>query len=173
MGATGRSGALTSNFAEAGGFLKTRSELAVPDIQLHFVAALVDDHARKFHLGHGLSCHVCLLRPHSRGSVILQSGAPQAAPLIDPAFFQDPRDIEDMVAGFKLTRRLMQAPAMAESVALPVSGRQSWHLHRLQAWRRDCAIVGTAQGNVFGCGTSCFFDGYSYYRSWQWNASPP
>lgn len=109
-----RRGALTSNFAEAGGFLKTRPELAVPDIQLHFVVALVDDHARKFHLGHGLSCHVCLLRPHSRGSVTLQSRDPQAPPLIDPAFFQDPRDIEDMVAGFKLTRRLMQAPAMAE-----------------------------------------------------------
>jgi choline dehydrogenase-like flavoprotein len=108
-----RRGALTSNFAEAGGFLKTRPELAAPDIQLHFVVALVDDHARKFRLGHGLSCHVCLLRPHSRGSVTLQSSAPQAAPLIDPAFFEDPRDIEDMVAGFKLTRRLMQAPALA------------------------------------------------------------
>lgn len=109
-----RRGALTSNFAEAGGFLKTRPELAVPDIQLHFVVALVDDHARNFHLGHGLSCHVCLLRPRSRGSVTLQSRNPQDAPLIDPAFFQDPQDLEDMVAGFKLTRRLMQAPALNE-----------------------------------------------------------
>ncbi|MEF9481123.1 GMC family oxidoreductase [Ralstonia sp. 1B3] len=108
-----RRGALTSNFAEGGGFLKTRAGLAMPDVQLHFVVALVDDHARSFHLGHGLSCHVCLLRPRSRGSVTLQSNNAQEAPLIDPAFFQDPQDLEDMVAGFKLTRRLMQAPALA------------------------------------------------------------
>lgn len=111
-----RRGALTSNFAEAGGFLKTRPELAMPDIQLHFVVALVDDHARKFHLGHGLSCHVCLLRPRSKGSVTLRSRNPEDAPLIDPAFFQDPQDLEDMVAGFKLTRRLMQAPALAKFI---------------------------------------------------------
>ncbi|KUZ94114.1 glucose-methanol-choline oxidoreductase [Burkholderia ubonensis] len=108
-----RRGMLTSNFAEGGGFLKTRAGLDAPDIQLHFVVALVDDHARRLHAGHGLSCHVCLLRPRSRGSVTLQSADPLAAPRIDPAFFGDPRDLDDMVAGFKLTRRLMQAPALA------------------------------------------------------------
>ncbi|WP_028216507.1 GMC family oxidoreductase [Paraburkholderia oxyphila] len=108
-----RRGMLTSNFAEGGGFLKTRPELDAPDIQLHFVVALVDDHARRFHPGHGLSCHVCLLRPRSRGSVTLRSANPLDAPRIDPAFFADARDLEDMVAGFKLTRRLMQAPALA------------------------------------------------------------
>ncbi|KVA16937.1 GMC family oxidoreductase [Burkholderia ubonensis] len=108
-----RRGMLTSNFAEGGGFLKTRAGLDAPDIQLHFVVALVDDHARRLHAGHGLSCHVCLLRPRSRGSVTLQSADPLAAPRIDPAFFDDPRDLDDMVAGFKLTRRLMQAPALA------------------------------------------------------------
>ncbi|WP_126283811.1 GMC family oxidoreductase [Burkholderia stagnalis] len=108
-----RRGMLTSNFAEGGGFLKTRAELDAPDIQLHFVVALVDDHARRLHAGHGMSCHVCLLRPRSRGAVTLQSADPLAAPRIDPAFFDDPRDLDDMVAGFKLTRRLMQAPALA------------------------------------------------------------
>jgi choline dehydrogenase-like flavoprotein len=109
-----RRGMLTSNFAEGGGFLKTRAGLDAPDIQLHFVVALVDDHARRFHLGHGLSCHVCLLRPRSRGSVTLNSADPLDAPRIDPAFFDDPRDLDDMVAGFKLTRKLMQAPALAQ-----------------------------------------------------------
>ncbi|MFX6949778.1 GMC oxidoreductase, partial [Acinetobacter baumannii] len=32
----------------------------------------------------------------------------------DPAFFDDPRDVEDMVAGFKITRGLMQTPALAK-----------------------------------------------------------
>ena len=60
---------MTSNFAECGGFLKTRPDLDVPDIQLHFGMAMVDDHGRKRHWGTGFSCHVCLLRPKSRGSV--------------------------------------------------------------------------------------------------------
>jgi choline dehydrogenase-like flavoprotein len=118
-----RRGMLTSNFAEGGGFLKTRADLDAPDIQLHFVVALVDDHARRFHLGHGLSCHVCLLRPRSRGAVTLASADPLAAPSIDPAFFTDPRDLDDMVAGFKLTRRLMQTPALASWITRDVFTR--------------------------------------------------
>jgi len=46
--------------------------------------------------------------------VTLQSGDSRDAPRIDPAFFNDPRDLDDMVEGFKLARRLMQAPALAE-----------------------------------------------------------
>ena len=108
-----RRGALSSNFAECGGFLRSQPGLPAPDLQLHFVVALVNDHARRFSLGHGLSCHVCLLRPRSRGSVQLASANPHAAPLIDPAFFQHPDDLEDMVRGFRMTRRLLQAPALA------------------------------------------------------------
>lgn len=111
-----RRGMLTSNFAEGGGFLKTRPELAAPDVQLHFVVALVDDHARKLHLGHGLSCHVCLLRPKSRGSVWLKSSDPLDTPAIDPAFLQDTDDLDTLVEGFKMTRRLMQTPALSRYV---------------------------------------------------------
>lgn len=108
-----RRGMLTTNFAEAGGFLKTRSELSQPDVQLHFVIAMVEDHARKLRWGHGYSCHVCLLRPRSRGTLSLRTADPLAAPAIDPNFLGDAQDIEDMVAGFKLTRRLLAAPALA------------------------------------------------------------
>jgi choline dehydrogenase-like flavoprotein len=108
-----RIGMLATNFAEAGGFLKTRPELPLPDVQLHFVVALVEDHARKLRRGHGYSCHVCLLRPRSRGAVTLRDTNPLAAPAIDPDFLGDPQDVEDLVDGFKLTRRLMDAPALA------------------------------------------------------------
>jgi choline dehydrogenase-like flavoprotein len=107
-----RRGPLTSNFAECGGFLRTRPDLDIPDIQLHFGMALVDDHGRKRHGGTGFSCHVCLLRPKSRGSVALASNDPMQAPLIDPNFLGEEDDLETMVAGFKTTRRLMEAPAL-------------------------------------------------------------
>ncbi|MCP3473127.1 choline dehydrogenase [Bradyrhizobium sp. CCGUVB1N3] len=107
-----RRGPLTSNFAECGGFLKTRPDLDIPDIQLHFGMAMVDDHGRKRHAGTGFSCHVCLLRPKSRGSVTLASSDAMQAPLIDPNFLGEEEDLEAMVAGFKTTRRLMEAPAL-------------------------------------------------------------
>lgn len=107
-----RRGPMTSNFAECGGFLKTRPDLDIPDIQLHFGMAMADDHGRKRHNGTGFTCHVCLLRPKSRGEVTLGSADPLAAPLIDPNFFGDPADLETMVAGFKTTRRLMETPAL-------------------------------------------------------------
>src|SRR5216683_1524627 len=107
-----RRGPMTSNFAECGGFLKTSPDLDVPDIQLHFGMAIVDDHGRKRRWGRGFSCHVCLLRPKSRGSVALHSADPMAAPLIDPNFLGEVDDLESMVAGYKTTRRLMETPAM-------------------------------------------------------------
>jgi choline dehydrogenase-like flavoprotein len=115
-----RRGMATSNFAECGGFLRTRPDLPAPDVQLHFVTGLVEDHARRIRFGHGLSCHVCLLRPRSRGSVTLMSADPGAAPRIDPAFFADPADLEDMVQGFKLTRRLLGAPSLARWITADV-----------------------------------------------------
>jgi choline dehydrogenase-like flavoprotein len=107
-----RRGPMTSNFAECGGFLKTSPDLDIPDIQLHFGMAIVDDHGRKRRWGRGFSCHVCLLRPKSRGSVALCSADPFAAPAIDPNFLGHVDDLESMVAGYKTTRRLMETPAL-------------------------------------------------------------
>ncbi|MCA8064289.1 GMC family oxidoreductase [Burkholderia sp. AU38729] len=120
-----RTGTLTTNFAEGGAFLKTRPDLDRPDVQMHFVVGPVSDHGRKVRLGHGLSCHVCLLRPKSRGSVKLRSADPLDAPLIDPAFLEHDDDLEVLVDGYKLTRRLMAAPAMARFVTEDVFASRS------------------------------------------------
>lgn len=100
-------------FAEGAAFLKTTPDLDRPDIQLHFAIALVDDHARKLHMGYGYSCHVCKLRPESRGTVSLHSADPEAPPCIDPNFLSDPRDLDTMIKGARITRAIMQAPALA------------------------------------------------------------
>ncbi len=108
-----RRGMIASNYAEGGAFLKLSPQSVAPDIQLHFVVALVEDHARKFNFRHGLSCHFCLLRPKSRGTIALASADATDAPLIDPAFFADQDDLAQMVAGYKLTQKLMSAPSLA------------------------------------------------------------
>lgn len=109
-----RTGMLTTNFAEAGGFLKSDPSESEPDLQLHFVIGKLVDHGRKTVFGHGYSAHVCLLQPKSRGSVTLASRDPMALPLVDPNFLADPDDMARMVRGFKQTRAILAQPALAK-----------------------------------------------------------
>ena len=109
-----KTGIFTSNFAEVGGFYKSSPDIDVPDLQTHFVVGIVDDHARKSHWGHGYSCHVCVLRPKSRGTVKLASAAPYADPLIDPAFLEEDEDMEVLLKGVKLVEQILESPAFDE-----------------------------------------------------------
>jgi len=108
-----RTGLLTTNYAEAGGFIRSAPDVDRPDLQLHFVVGKLVDHGRTTPLGHGYSCHVCLLRPKSRGSVTLASADPFAAPRIDPNFLAERDDVERLVRGFRETRRILAQPALA------------------------------------------------------------
>ncbi len=107
-----RTGMLTTNFGEAGGFIKTQASEPLPDVQLHFVIGKLVDHGRKTTFGLGYSCHVCLLRPVSRGCVTLASRDPMAAPLIDPNFLAERDDIDRLVRGFKVMRNILAQPAL-------------------------------------------------------------
>ena len=104
-----RTGLLTSPFVCSGAFVKSAPDVPAPDLQLLMVLAIVDDHARKMHLGTGLSCHVDLLRPYSRGTVSLASKDPRAAPVIDPKFFSDERDMQILLKGGQLQQSLMES----------------------------------------------------------------
>lgn len=108
-----RRGMLTSNFAEAGGFVRSGPQERAPDLQLHFVVGKLVDHGRKTVLGHGYSCHVCLLQPRSRGSVKLASADARAMPLIDPAFFAEADDMQRLVRGVRRMREILGQPALA------------------------------------------------------------
>ena len=107
-----RSGLLTTNFAEAGGFIRSDPSEPIPDLQLHFVVGKLVDHGRKTVLGHGYSCHVCLLQPKSRGAVTLADDNPLSPPRIDPNMLSDDDDTARLVRGFKLMRTLLQQPAL-------------------------------------------------------------
>jgi choline dehydrogenase len=111
-----RTGPGTSNIAEAGGF--ARSSLAPdqrPDLQFHFVPAMLDDHGRKQLAGHGFTVHACGLRPKSRGHVELASPRAQDKPRIHANYLSDPEgfDLKVMVEGVRWSRRLLGARAFA------------------------------------------------------------
>ena len=117
-----KTGMFTSTVAEAGGFIRSRNDITVPDIQLHFAPGMVVDHGRESVWGTGLSCHTCLLRPKSRGEVTLQSADPTDDPKIDPKFLSHPDDMRDMVAGYKKMMKIMNKE--------PLSKYTSGHVQR-------------------------------------------
>ena len=100
---------ITSPFATAGAFVRSTPDALVPDLQLVFVLAIVDDHARKLHTGHGISCHVEVLRPFSRGSVGLNGTDPRQAPRIDPQFLSDERDLALLLRGAQMQQRIIES----------------------------------------------------------------
>lgn len=107
-----RTGAMTTPYAEAGGFWTVMPDAPVPDIQWHFVPAMLEDHGRTKVKGHGFSLHACVLRPESRGTVRLASRNAKDAPLIDPNFLDDERDIATLREGVRLSHRIAGAPAL-------------------------------------------------------------
>lgn len=118
-----RTGVLTTNFAEGGAFLRSSPEEAQPDLQLHFVIGKLLDHGRKTVWGHGFSCHVCVLRPKSRGTVRLRSADPLTLPAIDPNFLAHSDDLQRTVRGVQIMRSILAQPALARHSAqeLPAS----------------------------------------------------
>ena len=117
-----KTGMFTSTVAEAGGFIRSRNDITIPDIQLHFAPGMVVDHGRESVWGTGLSCHTCLLRPKSRGEVTLRSADPKDDPKIDPKFLSHPDDMRDMVAGYKKMMKVMNKE--------PLSKYTSGHVQR-------------------------------------------
>ena len=107
-----RRGMFTSNYAESGGFIYTDRSEPSPDVQVHFVRALVDDHGRNLHWGHGYSAHVCILRPKSVGRVTLRSNKAKDRLNIDPAFLEHPDDLNRLQKACQMVQEIFRDPAL-------------------------------------------------------------
>jgi choline dehydrogenase-like flavoprotein len=117
-----RTGIMTTPYAESGGFVKTTPDAPAPDVQYHFVPAPLEDHGREKVKGHGFSCHACVLRPESRGTVRLGSANAATAPVIDPNFLSDDRDITVLRAGVRIMHRIMATAPMSDYAGTDVNG---------------------------------------------------
>jgi choline dehydrogenase len=99
------------NLAESSMFLRSRPEMAVPD--LHFMFIHVPFHLPAYTVAPGSwTIGVGLVRPASRGSVRLRSAALEDKPLIDPAYLTQEADVDAMVRGTRLARELASARAL-------------------------------------------------------------
>ncbi len=107
-----RRGPASSNVAEAGGFIVSRhAEDDRPDIQMHFVPALLDDHGRNILPGHGMTIHSCPLRPESRGDLTLKSADPTEALAIQPNYMSEEYDRKMMLECVAQARKIYSQAA--------------------------------------------------------------
>jgi choline dehydrogenase-like flavoprotein len=105
-------GPLTSNFAESGGFLRTRGDLEAPDIQLHTIPILFPDAGAGEILVDGWALSACLLRPTSTGFVKLRSRVPTAKPRILHNYVLSEEDRDTMIAGVRRCVEIAEQPAL-------------------------------------------------------------
>lgn len=110
-------GMLTSNVAEAYGFVKTDPSLAYPDIEVLFAAVPYIGEGLVAAPRHGVSVGAILLQPKSLGTVRLASADPLAKPLIDPNYLGDPEgeDRATLLAGLGVCERILAAKAFAST----------------------------------------------------------
>ncbi len=125
----GRKGPGSSNIAEAGSFIVSRHAVDErPDMQLHFVPALLDNHGRNRLPGHGMTIHACALRPQSRGEITLRSADPKQAPALQPRYLSTDYDRKLMIECARLPREIFAQPAFtpfAGAEIYPGAGAQT------------------------------------------------
>ncbi|NOT64187.1 MAG: choline dehydrogenase [Acidobacteria bacterium] len=116
-----KKGPLTSNVGEAGGFMKTRPGLAIPDVELLFAPTFYMDHGFANPDAAGISIGVAIQKPESRGTITLRTNLPDDAPIIQPNYLQTESDLACGIEGVKFAREILQAPVFNS-----VRGKRLW-----------------------------------------------
>jgi choline dehydrogenase len=110
-------GPMASLGAEAGGFVRARSDAPAPDLQLGLLPgpAPAPDLAPPAH--RGVAVLVAAVAAGSRGRVMLRSADPSARPLVDPNYLSVESDLDTLVAGVRLARRIAACRPLAGLIA--------------------------------------------------------
>lgn len=118
-------GPLTSNFAESGGFLRTRDDLDAPDVQLHAIPILFPEAGSGEILVDGWGLSACLLRPKSSGFVKLRSRVPTSKPRILHNYLVEAEDRQTMVRALRRCVEIANQPALRAVTDAPYGAPQS------------------------------------------------
>lgn len=113
---TRRRGMLTSNVGEAYGFVRSRPDLELPDLELIFAPAPFFDEGIGDPYGHAIVMGPILLKPRSTGTITLRSADPMAKPVIDPRYLSDEADRTALMAGLRMSAEIAGAPALKDVV---------------------------------------------------------
>ena len=144
------------NFLESGAFLKSRPDLDRPDLQIHVVLAIMQDHGKVAIQKDGFTFHVCQLRPESRGRVGLRSADPFDDPTIFANYLATEEDRRALREGVKIVRKVAEQPALAAYRSSEFSpGADVQSDQQIDTWIRSAAEtiyhpVGTCKMGVDG-----------------------
>lgn len=106
-----KTGLLTSNVVESGGFLDTTGS-GRADLQFHVLPTLVGDVDRDPIEGHGISINPSFLRPKSRGYARLRSNNPADPMMFESGALSHQDDVDTLIRGVKIARKIIRAPAL-------------------------------------------------------------
>jgi len=129
--------------ALAGAFVRTRPELAEPDLQLALVPDLTH---RPAGLADGVGFTVVSSpsRPLSRGRIRLKSPDPRAHPAIEPHYLSAREDVRAMLDGLRWVRRIAGQPALRSCIQEEIEpGAASGSEAALEAFVRRTAHTGS------------------------------
>jgi len=111
-----RRGFMGMSIAYAGGYMKAHPNTATPDIQnllmllsSEFIGEPADPYP-------GCMLVAALMRPESRGSVMIESPDPTVQPVITGNYLTAPKDRETLVMGLKKSREIMSQPAVQKYI---------------------------------------------------------
>jgi choline dehydrogenase len=113
----GRAGPLAAPPVDAGAFVRSHPGAPRPDVQFHFApwgVLVPTDKPTPLALGRFATLMPGLIYPRSRGELRLRSADPTAPPVIDPRYFDDPADLDHLVAGVELAREIAATAPLAE-----------------------------------------------------------
>ncbi|NRD72966.1 choline dehydrogenase [Shewanella sp. VB17] len=109
-----KSGLGATNHFESCGFIRSKAGLEWPDLQYHFLPAAMRYDGKEAFAGHGFQVHIGHNKPKSRGSVKIVSNDAHVAPSIQFNYLSHPDDIEGFRACVRLTREIINQPALDE-----------------------------------------------------------
>jgi choline dehydrogenase-like flavoprotein len=114
-----RKGILTTAIAHAQAFVRSRPGLEAPNLQIAFAAFAFDlDEQGKLVLrkNPSVSTLIGLMRPSHRGAITLRSADPLAPPVIRHQLLGSDDDVEQIVEGIAIARRIIAQPEIARYV---------------------------------------------------------
>lgn len=114
-----RRGMLTSNVGEGVLFGRSEPDLAEPDLEFIFAPVPFINHGQDEPAGHGITIGVILLQPESSGTVTVRSAEPSHAPVIEPAYLAESRDLARLVSGANQAKELFATTALRNELADP------------------------------------------------------
>lgn len=142
---TKRRGMLTSNVAEAYGYVRTSPELDEPDIELIFAPVAFIQEGLIDPPEEAIGCGTVLQLPKSRGTISLRSANPLDKPIIEPNYLSDPdgADLAAVLRGMEFCADILEAPALRTLIndryIVPAGGENMTREERAATALRDAA----------------------------------